>query len=60
MLMQNFGGQIRHIMGDVQVAHDIFLGLTNIKLSSKFFHNSRLINLFVDFFLQNVKSSCYV
>ena len=37
-------------MGDVQVAHDIFLGLTNIKLSSKFFHNSRLINLSVDFF----------
>ena len=48
--MQNFGGQIRHIMEDVQVAHDIFLGLTNIKLSSKFFDNSRLINLSVDFF----------
>ena len=47
-------------MGDVQVAHGIFLGLTNIKLSSKFFHNSRLINLSVDFFVQNVKSSCYV
>ena len=47
-------------MGDVQVVHDIFLGLTYIELSSKFFHNSRLINLSVDFFLQNVKSSCYV